>query len=41
MSITLNNQIHGSTYARQGEHTLILRSDIKILLVISATLGGI
>jgi hypothetical protein len=57
MSITLNNQIHGSSYARQqqtacgcsmlcnqvqGEHTLILRSDIRILSYfrVFITLGG-
>ena len=40
MSITLNRQIHGSSYARQqqtmpnqiqGEHTLTLRTDIEIV----------
>jgi hypothetical protein len=54
MSITLNSQIHGSSYARQqqtmpvvvlcfgtkqGEHTLILRTDIKILSYFSNSWG--
>jgi hypothetical protein len=55
MSITLNSQIHGSSYGSpttdnacgcsmlcnqiQGEHTLILRADIKILSYFSNSWG--
>jgi hypothetical protein len=55
MSITLNSQIHGSSYGSpttdnacgcsmlwnqiQGEHTLILRTDIKILSYFSNSWG--
>jgi hypothetical protein len=55
MSITLNSQIHGSSYGSpttdnacgfsmlwnqiQGEHTLILRTDIKTLSYLSNSWG--
>jgi hypothetical protein len=48
MSITLNRQIHGSSYARQqqtmpnqiqGERTLTLRTDIEIVSYFSNSWG--